>query len=70
MKRNRDEIGGRIDEAAGFVKEHIGRATGNADLEEQGVADRTAGNFRAGVGKVERKIGNVVKDIKDEIDKA
>jgi len=37
MRRpNKDEIRGKIDEAAGTVKENIGRARGDVDLENEG----------------------------------
>ena len=42
VTRNRDEIGGRIEQATGVVKERLGRATGDERLEEQGAADRPA----------------------------
>ena len=64
---NRNEIDGKTNAAIGRVKEGIGKATGNEQLEEQGAAERTAGNFEAGVGKLGRKIENVVEDVKDEL---
>lgn len=67
--RKKSEITGRLGAAAGVVKEKLGRATGSGRLEEQGVADRTAGNFEAGVGRAGRKVENAVKDVKRDIDK-
>ena len=62
MRPNDDEIRGKIDEAAGTVKEHIGRATGNPDLEDEGADQRIDGNVESGMGKARRKIGEAVKD--------
>lgn len=67
--RNRDEIGGHIDEAAGTVKEKVGRAIGDRELEQQGAADRTAGKFRAGVGKLGRKVGEIADEVADDLKK-
>ena len=57
---NRNEVGGRLDKAIGSVKGRLGRATGNRRLAEEGSADRTVGAVRQGVGKVERKIDEVL----------
>lgn len=67
--RKKSEIAGRLGAAAGAVKENIGKATRNDRLEEQGVAERTAGNIEAGLGRVGRKVENAVKDTKRGIDK-
>ena len=67
--RKKSEITGRLGAAAGAVKEKLGKATGNDRLEEQGVAERTAGNVEAGVGRVGRKVENAARDAKREIEK-
>jgi uncharacterized protein YjbJ (UPF0337 family) len=59
---NSDEVAGKGRKAVGEVKEKVGRAVGNRDLEEQGAAEKTAGGFQAGVGKVARKINEAVDD--------
>lgn len=63
MNKNEDEIRGRIDQGIGTVKEHIGRATGDADLEIEGDAQRSAGDIEHGVGKARRKVGEAISDI-------
>ena len=40
MRPNDDEIRGKIDQASGTVKEHIGRASGDVDLEDEGAGQR------------------------------
>ena len=59
---NSDELAGKGRKAVGEVKETVGRAVGNRDLEEQGAAEKTAGGFQAGVGKVTRKLNEAVND--------
>lgn len=60
--RNRDEAAGKTRKGIGVVKEKLGRLTGSRRLEEQGAAERTAGGFQAGVGKVARKVNEAVDD--------
>lgn len=60
--RNRDEVAGKARKGIGAVKEKLGRASGSSRLEEQGAAEKTAGGFQAGVGKVARKINNAIDD--------
>ncbi|HYI11597.1 MAG TPA: CsbD family protein [Thermoanaerobaculia bacterium] len=66
---NSEELAGKGRKAVGEVKETIGRAVGNRDLEEQGAAEKTAGSFQAGVGKVARKINEVADDVVDDLKK-
>lgn len=64
---NKDELEGKFDQAKGSVKEEIGRATGDADLESEGIADRAGGNIREGFGTARRKVGDAIKDAGDAI---
>lgn len=66
---NSEELAGKGRKAVGEVKETIGRAVGNRDLEEQGAAEKTAGGFQAGVGKVARKINEAVDDVAEGLKK-
>jgi uncharacterized protein YjbJ (UPF0337 family) len=65
--RNRNEVGGRTRKAIGIVKERLGRLTGSRRLQEDGAAQRTAGGFQAGVGKVTRKVDEALGDADDDI---
>jgi uncharacterized protein YjbJ (UPF0337 family) len=47
---NREEIKGAAREAAGKVKQAVGKATGDRKLEAEGFAEKTK-------GKLERKVG-------------
>lgn len=64
---NKDELEGKWDKAKGNVKENIGRATNNPDLEAEGQADQAGGNVQEGFGKARRKVGETIEDIGDEI---
>jgi Uncharacterized protein conserved in bacteria len=66
---NRDELEGKYDQAKGSVKETVGRAVNDRDLEAEGDADRAGGKVQEGFGKVKRKVGEAVEDIGDAIRK-
>ena len=66
---NRDEVEGKLDQAKGKVKETIGRATNDRNLEDEGTADRSGGKVQEGFGKVRRKVGEAVEDIGESIRK-
>ena len=64
---NRDEVEGKLDQAKGSVKEGVGRATGDGDLEVEGQADRAGGNLREGFGTARRKVGDAIEDLGDKV---
>ena len=64
---NRDEVEGKFDQAKGAVKENVGRAVGDREMEAEGTADRASGNVQEGFGTAKRKVGDAVKDIGDKI---
>ncbi len=64
---NSDEVEGKFDQAKGAVKDKVGEATGNRDLEAEGEADRASGNAQEGFGTARRKVGEVIGDIADKI---
>ncbi|HVQ38620.1 MAG TPA: CsbD family protein [Pyrinomonadaceae bacterium] len=66
---NRDELEGKFDRAKGTVKETVGRAVDDRDLEDEGRADQTGGQVQEGLGKARRKIGEAVEDIGEAIGK-
>ena len=69
MAINENEVEGKGRKAVGAIKETIGKVTGNDDLEAQGAAEKTAGGFQAGVGKISRKVEEAVDDAKRELKK-
>jgi uncharacterized protein YjbJ (UPF0337 family) len=66
---NRDELKGKFDQAKGSVKETVGRAVDDRDLEAEGDADRAGGKVQEGFGKVKRKVGEAIEDIGESIRK-
>ncbi|HEV7798058.1 MAG TPA: CsbD family protein [Pyrinomonadaceae bacterium] len=66
---NRDELEGKLDQAKGSVKETVGRATDDRDLEAEGSADRTGGKVQEGFGTAKRNVGEAIEDIGESIRK-
>ena len=64
---NRDEIKGKVEQVQGKVKEHIGRATSDERLRDEGAADQAEGEVREGYGKVKRNIGEAIEDVGQNI---
>jgi uncharacterized protein YjbJ (UPF0337 family) len=60
---NKDEMEGKWDQAKGAVKENVGRAVDDRDLEAEGQADRASGNVQEGFGTARRKVGEAIDDI-------
>ena len=66
---NKDEIKGKVDQAKGAVKETVGHAVGNDELEAEGKADRAGGELKEDIGKVRRNVGDAISDAGDAIRK-
>jgi uncharacterized protein YjbJ (UPF0337 family) len=64
---NKDEIEGKFDQAKGKVKEGVGRAVDDRELENEGRADNTGGKVQEGFGTARRKVGEAIDDIGDAI---
>lgn len=58
---NKTEMKGKINKAKGAVKEKIGRAVGDRNMEKEGAAARSKGNMQETAGKARRKVGDAVK---------
>ena len=65
--QNKDEVAGKVAQFKGKVKQAVGHATDNPDLQDEGVADEAGGEVREGIGTVKRKVGEAVKDLGDAI---
>lgn len=50
----KDKIQGKVHEVKGAIKERVGRATNDPDLETEGTAEKIG-------GKVQKKVGDVEK---------
>jgi uncharacterized protein YjbJ (UPF0337 family) len=66
---NHDEVEGKYDQAKGSVKETVGRAIDDRDLEAEGSADRAGGKLQEGFGTAKRKVGEAIEDVGDAISK-
>lgn len=64
---NKDEVEGKFDQAKGAVKEKVGHAIDDDEMESEGAADRVEGNFKEGFGTAKRKVGDAISDIGDKI---
>ncbi|MCM3872681.1 MAG: CsbD family protein [Pyrinomonadaceae bacterium] len=64
---NRDELEGKFDQVKGGIKEKVGRAINDRDLEDEGTADRASGDVQEGWGKAKRKVGEAVEDLGEAI---
>lgn len=64
---NRDEMEGKFDQAKGSVKENVGRAIGDREMESEGHGDKLKGDVQEGYGGAKRKIGDMLEDAGDAI---
>jgi uncharacterized protein YjbJ (UPF0337 family) len=64
---NRDEMEGKWDQTKGKVKEGLGRAFDNEEMEQEGRVDQVKGNVQEGFGTTKRKIGETVEDLGEDI---
>ena len=73
---NNDEVEGKFERAKGWVKDKVGEATGDRELEAEGEAQNAEGNaqetwgkFKHGVGDAVDAVGDAVKNTGDKINK-
>jgi uncharacterized protein YjbJ (UPF0337 family) len=52
-----DKSEGKLHQVKGTVKEQIGKATQNADLEVSGKAEKNAGKVQKWIGNAEKAVG-------------
>ena len=60
---NKDEVEGKFDQAKGAVKENVGRAVDNEEMETEGAAERAGGHVQEGYGTAKRKVGEAIEDV-------
>jgi uncharacterized protein YjbJ (UPF0337 family) len=58
---HKDQIKGAAKDAAGSVKEGIGKATGNDRMAAEGAAERVEGKVQKGVGNVKDAARDALK---------
>ena len=64
---NKDEVEGKWDQAKGAIKENVGRAVDDRELESEGAADRAGGNVQEGFGTARRKVGEAIEDVGEKL---
>jgi uncharacterized protein YjbJ (UPF0337 family) len=52
-----DRTSGKLHEVKGKIKEEVGKATGDPDLEVSGNAEKKAGKVQNLIGRVEKAVG-------------
>ena len=58
MKQStKDKAEGKFHEVKGKVKEEVGRATNNPDLEAEGQVEKVGGKVQKKIGQVEKVLG-------------
>ena len=61
---NKDQVKGKIKEAAGEVQEHIGKAVGNTEQQAKGHAREFEGKAQKSVGNAKENMKDAAKDMK------
>lgn len=61
---NKDQIKGRVKEAAGEAQEHLGRATNSPEQEAKGHAREQAGKVQKNYGDAKEEVKETVEDLK------
>jgi len=66
---NKDQIKGRVDEAAGKVKKATGKVLNDEELKDKGRAEEVAGKVRATYGDVKEDVKQEWQKDKKDFDK-
>ncbi|HUR17038.1 MAG TPA: CsbD family protein [Candidatus Limnocylindrales bacterium] len=66
---NDDQFEGKFEQARGDVKENLGDAMGNEQMENEGKLDQAKGNVREGLGDVREGIDDAVDSVRDKDDR-
>jgi uncharacterized protein YjbJ (UPF0337 family) len=64
---NKDELKGKVEKAKGYVKEEVGEAIGDREMEERGREQRNLGKAQEKFGEARRKVGDAVKEAGEKI---
>ncbi len=66
---NKDEVEGTWEKVKGTVKDKVGEATGDRELEAEGEVQHAEGEAQDTWGETKRKVGDAVKSVGDAINK-
>ncbi len=64
---NKDQVKGRVDQAAGKAKEVAGRVVGNDRLQAEGLTEKIKGKTQAVYGDTKENVKDAVKKMGDKI---
>ena len=64
---NKQEMEGKWDKTKGSVKENVGRAINDRDMEAEGNRDQLKGDIKEGVGSARRNIGEAIEDAGEDL---
>ncbi len=64
---NKDEVEGKLDRGVGAVKDKVGEALGDRDLEAEGEAQNAEGKGQETWGKLKRGVGDTVDAVGDAV---
>lgn len=59
------ENAGRVEQAVGDLKEGVGSATGNKDMQVEGAAEKAEGVVKEALGESSREINNAIENVSD-----
>jgi uncharacterized protein YjbJ (UPF0337 family) len=60
---NKGEVKGKMEQAKGGVKQKVGRALKDREMEDEGSAERARGEVRERFGKARRKVGEKIEEV-------
>ena len=66
---NKDEVKGKWERTKGAVKDKVGEATDNRDLEAEGEAQRAGGEAQETWGSVKRNVSEAIDDVADAVNR-
>jgi uncharacterized protein YjbJ (UPF0337 family) len=66
---NEDEIKGKADQAKGAIKKKTGELLDDKEMQDEGRADKAAGEVRETIGRVEKGIDRAADKVKDKLDR-
>jgi uncharacterized protein YjbJ (UPF0337 family) len=64
---NKDQVKGAAKEATGEIKEHVGRALNDKEMEAKGHAKEMEGKLQKNLGDAKEDIKDTAEDLKDNI---
>jgi uncharacterized protein YjbJ (UPF0337 family) len=59
---NENQMEGKLEQARGTVKENLGDAIGNEQMEREGEMDQAKGHVREGVGDIQDTVDRAADD--------